>query len=252
MTEGLQIRGLSKRFGSDVIYQGFDLDLPRDRFTSIFGPNGCGKSTLINLVSGLMPRDGGTVRFGGRPIAAANLSYVFQNYREALFPWLRAIDNIHYPLKLRCVPAVERRRRVDAAIADFGIRIDLHRYPYELSGGQQQTVSILRAVITEPDILFLDEPFSALDYELTLLMRQQLQVIVQRRQITTILVSHDLDEAIQLADEVLMLTRRPTRVAERIAVALPRPRTTESLTSPGFTRLKQHSLDVFQAQVAGS
>ena len=104
MTGGLRIRGLSKRFGSDVIYHGFDLDVPRDRFTSIFGPNGCGKSTLINLVSGLMPRDGGTVLFDGRPIAAANLSYVFQNYREALFPWPRAIDNIQY----RCACATCR------------------------------------------------------------------------------------------------------------------------------------------------
>jgi len=247
---GLQIRGLLKRFGRDTVYGGFDLDLPRDHLTSIFGPNGCGKSTLINLVSGLLPRDGGQVRFGGRPIAAANLSYVFQNYREALFPWLRAVDNIHYPLKLRGMARAERRR-VDAMVAEFGISIDLHRYPYELSGGQQQTVSILRAIVTEPDILFLDEPFSALDYELTLLMRQQLQAIVQRRRMTTILVSHDLDEAVQLADEVLLLTRRPTRVAARIAVDLPRPRTAETLTSPGFVGLKQRCLDVFQAQVAG-
>ena len=246
---GLAIAGLSKRFGESVVYDGFDLELPRDRFTAIFGPNGCGKSTLINLVAGLMPRDAGVVTFGGRPIAEARLSYVFQNYREALFPWLRAMGNIEYPLKLAGIGRAERRRRVEAIVDEFNIRIDLNRYPYELSGGQQQTISILRAVITEPEILFLDEPFSALDYELTLLMREQLQAIVQRRRMTTILVSHDLDEAVQLADQVLLLTRRPTRVADVIAVELPRPRTIEILTNPDFVSAKQACLRVFREQL---
>ena len=246
---GLAIAGLSKRFGESVVYDGFDLELPRDRFTAIFGPNGCGKSTLINLVAGLMPRDAGVVTFGGRPIAEARLSYVFQNYREALFPWLLAMGNIEYPLKLAGIGRAERRRRVEAIVDEFNIRIDLNRYPYELSGGQQQTISILRAVITEPEILFLDEPFSALDYELTLLMREQLQAIVQRRRMTTILVSHDLDEAVQLADQVLLLTRRPTRVADVIAVELPRPRTIEILTNPDFVSAKQACLRVFREQL---
>jgi NitT/TauT family transport system ATP-binding protein len=246
------VRGLSKRFGDSVIYDRFDLDLPRDRLTAIFGPNGCGKSTLINLAAGLIPRDGGVVEFAGRPIAGARLSYVFQNYRDALFPWLRAIDNIQYPLRLAGLPRAERRRRAEALVAEFGIRIDLHRYPYELSGGQQQTISILRAVITEPEILFLDEPFSALDYELTLQMRQQLQAIIARRRMTTILVSHDLDEAVQLADHVLLLTRRPTRVADMVAVDLPRPRTIEALTDAAFVAAKQHCLTVFRNEIAGT
>lgn len=248
---GLSVRGLSKRFGGSVVYDRFDLDLPRDAVTAVFGPNGCGKSTLINLVAGLMPREAGEVLFGGRPASEARLSYVFQNYREALFPWLRAFDNIAYPLKLAGVARAERRWRVQALVAEFNIGIDLHRYPYELSGGQQQTISILRAVITEPDLLFLDEPFSALDYELTLAMRQQLQSIVARRRMTTVLVSHDLDEAVQLADRVLLLTRRPTQVAEVVAVDLPRPRTLETLTSPGFVATKKHCLRVFRDQVAG-
>ena len=249
---GLSVRGLSKRFGDSVVYDRFDLDLPRDRLTAVFGPNGCGKSTLINLAAGLMPRDAGVVQFAGRPIAESRLSYVFQNYRDALFPWLRAIDNIQYPLRLAGLPRAERRRRAEALVAEFGIRIDLHRYPYELSGGQQQTISILRAVITEPEILFLDEPFSALDYEMTLQMRQQLQSIIARRRMTTILVSHDLDEAVQLADHVLLLTRRPTRVAEMVAVDLPRPRTSEALTDAAFVAAKQHCLAVFRNQIAVS
>lgn len=248
MSDGLSVRGLRKRFSGSVIYDGFDLDLPRGAFISVFGPNGCGKSTLINMMAGLLPMDSGAVRFGGQPIGRARLSYVFQNYREALFPWLRAYDNIQYPMKLMGIAPAERHRRIDSALAEFGLSIDLRRYPYELSGGQQQTVSILRAILTEPDILFLDEPFSALDYEMTLLMREQMQRIFMQRRMTTVLVSHDLEEAVQLSDAVLLLTRRPTRVAELVPVGLPWPRDVAALSTPEFVAVKRHCLDVFQRE----
>ena len=176
----ITIRGLSKSFNDTVIYDKFDLDLPQGQFISIFGPNGCGKSTLINMISGLLPLDAGQVLFDGQTIQETRLSYVFQNYRDALFPWLRAIDNIHYPLKLMGLSRRERDQRVEQLLADFGVKIDLDSYPYMLSGGQQQTVSILRALVTNPEVLFLDEPFSALDYEMTLFMREQLQRIFMK------------------------------------------------------------------------
>ena len=147
----ITIRGLSKSFNDTVIYDKFDLDLPQGEFISIFGPNGCGKSTLINMISGLMPVDAGQVLFDGQTIQETRLSYVFQNYRDALFPWLRAIDNIHYPLKLMGLSRRERNQRVEQLLADFGVKIDLNSYPYMLSGGQQQTVSILRALVTNPE-----------------------------------------------------------------------------------------------------
>ena len=110
-------------------------------------------------------------------LSEIKFGYVFQNYREALFPWLRAFDNIAYPLKLMKAPRAKRRARVDELVARLGVKLDLNRYPYQMSGGQQQLVSILRALVVEPEILFLDEPFSALDYEMTLFMREQLQRI---------------------------------------------------------------------------
>jgi NitT/TauT family transport system ATP-binding protein len=246
---GIEIRGLTKAFAGGCIYRDFDLDLRDGEFVSIFGPNGCGKSTLINLVSGLTPMDGGAVMFKGRPIAQTKLSYVFQNYRDALFPWMRAIGNIQYPLKLLHQDRKTRDRRVEALLAEFDIRIDLHRYPYELSGGQQQTISILRALITDPEILFLDEPFSALDYEMTLFMRERLQHVFMKRRSTMIFVSHDLEEAVQLADRVLLLTRPPTRVAEIVPVDLPWPRDAKSLSNPEFVAIKSHCLDVFSREV---
>jgi NitT/TauT family transport system ATP-binding protein len=241
----ITIRGLSKTFSGAVIYDGFELDLPLGRFISIFGPNGCGKSTLINMISGLMPMDRGEVLYDGQRIKETRISYVFQNYREALFPWLRAIDNITYPLKLLGVPRQERQDRVGRLMAAFDVKLDLNAYPYTMSGGQQQTVSILRALVTEPDVLFLDEPFSALDYEMTLSMREQLQAIFMKTETTMLLVSHDLDEAIQLADQVVLLTRRPTRVAEIVGVDLPWPRDTRVVTSEAFAALKRRCLDIF-------
>jgi len=246
----ITIRGLSKSFNDTVIYDKFDLDLPQGEFISIFGPNGCGKSTLINMISGLMPLDAGQVLFDGQTIQETRLSYVFQNYRDALFPWLRAIDNIHYPLKLMGLSRRERDRRVEQLLVDFGVKIDLNSYPYMLSGGQQQTVSILRALVTNPEVLFLDEPFSALDYEMTLFMREQLQRIFMKTRTTTLLVSHDLEEAVQLANRVLLLTRRPTRVADFVEIDLPWPRNTESVIDPRFVALKSHCLAVFQRQIA--
>ncbi len=246
----ITIRGLSKSFNDTVIYDKFDLDLPQGEFISIFGPNGCGKSTLINMISGLMPMDAGQVLFDGQTIEETRLSYVFQNYRDALFPWIRAIDNIHYPLKVMGLSRAERDKRVEQLLADFEVKIDLNAYPYMLSGGQQQTVSILRALVTNPEVLFLDEPFSALDYEMTLFMREQLQRIFMKTRTTTLLVSHDLEEAVQLANHVLLLTRRPTRVADFVDVDLPWPRDTESVTSARFVELKSHCLGVFRRQIA--
>src|ERR1700730_7344332 len=158
------IRGLSKRFDNTVIYDNFDLDIPRGELISIFGPNGCGKSTLINMIAGLIPADQGQILFDGVPLADIKFGYVFQNYREALFPWLRAFDNIAYPLKMMRVPRAERKTRTERLVEHLGVKIDLNLYPYQMSGGQQQLVSILRALVVEPEVLFLDEPFSALAY----------------------------------------------------------------------------------------
>jgi NitT/TauT family transport system ATP-binding protein len=243
------IRGLTKHFAEAVVYDRFDLDIPRGKLVSVFGPNGCGKSTLINMIAGLVPTDGGEILFDGKPLRDIKFGYVFQNYREALFPWLRSIDNIEYPLKLMKLPRAERRVRAERLIANLGVKIDLKRYPYELSGGQQQLVSIMRALVVEPEILFLDEPFSALDYEMTLFMRDQLQRIFVETGTTTVLVSHDLEEAVYLADRILLLSRRPATVADYVRYDAARPRTDATMSEHEFVRIKGHCLEVFQREV---
>ncbi len=131
----------------------------------------------------------------------------------------------------------------------FDVKFDLKRHPYELSGGQQQTASIMRALAPDPEVLFLDEPFSALDFEMTLFIREKLQEVFLATGMTMMLVSHDLEEAVYLADEVLLLTKRPTKVAEIVRYDDPRPRTIATLSEPGFIGTKKRSLEIFQREV---
>ena len=196
-----------------------------------------------------MPFDRGEVLFDGKTLRETRIGYVFQNYRDALFPWRRAIDNIRYPLKLAGQSAQEVDRRVEQLVASFQVTFDLNRYPYELSGGQQQLVSIMRALAPQPEVLFLDEPFSALDYEMTLFIRDRLQQVFIETGTTMVLVSHDLEEAVWLADTIVLLTRRPTQVAEVLKFDAPRPRDIASLTDPVFLRTKARALEVFQREV---
>lgn len=162
---------------------------------------------------------------------------------------MTAFANIEYALKLRKVPDAEAKERVHRIIERMGVKIDLSRYPYEMSGGQQQLVSIMRALIVDPEVLFLDEPFSALDYEMTLFMREQLQRVFEETGTTMVLVSHDLEEAVYLADYVLLLSRRPARIADFPYVTMARPRTDHTLLDPNFVDLKGHCLDIFQREV---
>ena len=245
----ITIRGLTKRFQDATIYDDFDLDIPKGKIVSVFGPNGCGKSTLINMISGILPYDAGQILFEGKEARDTRIGYVFQNYREAVFPWMRAIDNIRYPLQYLDIAKGERQARLDRLVESFEVKFDLNRYPYQMSGGQQQLVSIMRALVVDPEVLFLDEPFSALDYEMVMFLRERLQKVLTERQTTTMLVSHDLDEAVLLADEVLLLTKRPTRVAENLPFDVPRPRTADTTLSPAFITTKTRALEIFQQEV---
>ena len=245
----ITIRNLKKSFGDTPLYSNFNLDIPSGKFISVFGPNGCGKSTLINLIAGLMPIDGGEILFDGRNVKEVPIGYVFQNYRDALFPWLKIIENIEYPLIVKGVGKSERKRRVEELIAQFDVKFDIYRRPYELSGGQQQLVSILRALAPKPEVMFLDEPFSALDYEMTLFIRDKLQTIFTQTGMTMILVSHDLEDAVFLADHVLLLTKKPTQVADIVNFNAGRPRTDATLVDQEFLFAKSKSLEIFKHEV---
>lgn len=245
----IEVRGLYKSFAGQPLYEDFNLNLPNNQLISIFGPNGCGKSTLINTISGLIPCDRGEIRIHGKPIRRAKIGYVFQNYRDSMFPWMSAYDNIAYPLRVKGVPERECRDRVEQSIHTFNIRLDLKRYPYSFSGGQQQMVSILRALVADPEILFLDEPFSALDFETTLFVRDKLQEIFMATGIPMVMVVHNLEEAVFLADTILLLSKRPTRLVQAVPFQPPRPRTPETLSSSEFIDVSRHCLEIFRQEM---
>lgn len=245
----VSVQGLGKSFGEFVLYDDFNLNLANNQLVSVFGPNGCGKSTLINMISGLIPYDRGEIRIHGKPIRKARIGYVFQNYRDAMLPWLSAYDNIAYPLRVKGVPEKECRDRVEQLISTFNIQLDLKRYPYNFSGGQQQLISIMRALVADPEVLFLDEPFSALDFETTLFVRDKLQEIFMTTQIPMFMVVHNLEEAVFLADTILLLSKRPTRLVEMVAFTAPRPRSFETLSSPEFIETSRHCLEIFRQEM---
>ena len=244
------IRGLSKRFDKAVIYDNFDLDIPRGELISVFGPNGCGKSTLINMIAGLIPVDAGT-----DPVRRH--AAVGDQVRLRVPELSRGVVSVDARLRQHLLSAEDDEGaagRAQARAPRSWSRISASRsisikYPYQMSGGQQQLVSIMRALVVEPEILFLDEPFSALDYEMTLFMREQLQRLFMETRTTTVLVSHDLEEAVYLADRVLLLSRYPARVADFVAYDGARPRTDATLSDPEFVRMKAHCLEVFQREV---
>ena len=243
------IRGLDKSFGGVTLYNDFNLDIPKGKIVSIFGPNGCGKSTLINMISGLMPIDSGEILFDGKTLEKTTIGYVFQNYRDALFPWMSSWDNIAYPLKRSGLSKEKVKARVDELVTLFDIKFNLKLYPYELSGGQMQTVSIMRALAPSPEILFLDEPFSALDFEMTLFIRSKLQEANLSTGVTMMIVSHDLEDAVFLADKILLLTRRPTKIAEYLNFTMDKPRTPESVSADEFIKTKALALEIFQREM---
>ena len=243
------IRGLCKSFAGSPLYTDFNLDLPRGEIVSIFGPNGCGKSTLMNMIAGLVPLDAGEILFDGKTLKQTDIGYVFQNYRDALFPWISARDNIAYPLRRKGMKEAQVRERVDELVKLFEIRFDLARYPYELSGGQMQTVCIMRALAPRPEVMFLDEPFSALDFEMTLFIREKLQEAHLATGVTMVIVSHDLEDAVFLADHILLLTRRPTRIAAFVPFEMPRPRLPEAVSDERFVRVKARTLEVFRREM---
>jgi NitT/TauT family transport system ATP-binding protein len=236
----LSLKHISKSFESKLILKNISFDVEENSFVSIFGPNASGKTTLLNIISGLINPTKGELVWNNS--FEKKVSYVFQNYRETLFPWRNVWENIALPLKLGGVEKNTRKQKVQQLIEKFAIDIDLNKFPYELSGGQQQLVSIMRAIITEPALLLLDEPFSALDFQKRLFLQSKLLEIWEQTKTTIIFVSHDLEEAIYMADEVILLGKNPTEIVKKQNVNIKRPREISDLATSNFITIKESFL----------
>ncbi len=251
-TGGVEIRDLSKWYNVDgrrlVVLDHFSLSAAPGEFVTLFGPNGCGKTTLLRVLAGLDRPSEGTMSIGGRPPSEAAIAFVFQNYRESLFPWRTVADNLAFPLELQGHSPEDIKRRVDEILAEFGLLEFARMYPYQLSGGKQQLVAIGRALAQGPDILLLDEPFSALDYHTRLEMEDWVLQLRSRINKTVLFVSHDLDEALLLGDRVAFLSRRPARIMAILEPHLAADRSVATMASREFEELRARALGIVGGQ----
>lgn len=245
----IAVEGASKAFGQGPtrkpVLKDITLEVGKGEFLTFFGPNGCGKTTLLNVLGGIESLDEGTLTIDSGT-AKPHVGYIFQDYRGNLMPWLTVAQNIAFPLKIRGVPKRERVVKVEALRDRFGFTVDLDARTYTLSGGQAQLTSILRALIIDPDILLMDEPFSALDYQTNLSLYDKVLKIWETAGVTILLVSHDLDEAIYLGERTVFLTQRPAAIAAVLENNLPRPKCLAQMGTEAFAGLKAKALHIFQ------
>jgi NitT/TauT family transport system ATP-binding protein len=254
----LELTGIQKTFGSGLLQTHalghIDLSVVEGEFLAIVGPSGCGKSTLLQIAAGLTPASAGTVQFNGLPVnePPSGIVYLFQQYGNSLFPWRTVLNNVafaveHKPGMTRALARAHSLRYLEmVGLADFA-----HRYPWQLSGGMQQRVTIARALAAEPRILLMDEPFSSVDALTRLELHALILDLWTRHRFTAVLVTHDVDEAVFLADRIVVLSSRPSKVSKVIQTELPRPRDSiNTIESDRFLSLRHEILSMLLGRSA--
>lgn len=250
----LEVEGVSKFFkiqqdGGVSILQIIDdisFQLEEGSFLSIIGPSGCGKSTLMRLMDGLQKSDEGEVRIKGRAVTGPSpeRGMVFQNHN--LMPWRTVIKNVEFGLEMLGVSKQERRSRALSILETVDLTGFSEAYPSQLSGGMQQRVGLARALVLNPELLLMDEPFGALDAQTKVLLQEQLERLCRRLQNTVVFVTHDIEEALYLSDRILVMGTRPGRIMEDIQIPFPRPRESTLRASAEFAQLKQRLWSILQ------
>jgi NitT/TauT family transport system ATP-binding protein len=240
----LNLRNVSKVFGSpdngsDQVraVNEVSLSVQAGEFFSIIGPSGCGKSTLLRVIGGLLSASAGEVTVGAEKVTGPHpwLGMIFQE--ESTFPWRTTLGNVEFGLEMRGVGQEQRRTKAREMLRLVGLSGFETRYPAELSGGMKQRVAIARALVLEPKILLMDEPFGALDEQTRIILGEELLRIRDQLKQTIILVTHNINESVQLSDRVMIMTARPGRVKEVVAIDLPHPRDSSIIASERFGRL---------------
>ncbi|WP_344784414.1 ABC transporter ATP-binding protein [Microbacterium kribbense] len=243
----LEVEHLTKTYGAGstayTALADISFGVRSQELVTVVGPSGAGKTTLLKCIAGLMEPSGGQVLFEGSPVRGVRkgLAVVFQDYARSLYPWFSVARNVALPLAAAKVPRAEREERVSTALEAVGLAAARHKKPYQLSGGMQQRVAIARALAYRPSVLLMDEPFASVDAQ----TRAELEDLVLKARaefgITLVFITHDIDEAVYLADRVVVLSPPPARVSETVQVALPMPRdqiATKEL--PEFGHLRAH------------
>lgn len=246
------VDAVGKIFGEDenefLAIDRIDLSIATNEFVSIVGTSGCGKSTLLNMVGGLAEPTFGDILIDGKPVTGPgrDRGFVFQGY--SLFEWMSVEDNIRFALEKSRMSKAEKAELVRQFVHEVGLAGFEKAYPRQLSGGMRQRVAIARALVYKPSLLLMDEPFGALDAQTRGMMQELLLKIWEDHKVTVLFVTHDVEEAILLADRVAVLASRPGRLKKDIAVDLPRPRSYDIVTSPEFSAYKRDILGLIREE----
>jgi NitT/TauT family transport system ATP-binding protein len=253
----IALEGASKEFvgrGETVLaLQPTSVEIARERFVALVGPSGCGKSTVLNMIAGLQQPTAGRVVYDGNPVTGPNRQVGYMTQKDTLLPWRSVADNIGLALelKIRSTSRGDRDDRVARMIELVGLKGFERHYPGELSGGMRKRVSLARSLIYEPETLLMDEPFAALDAQLRLVMHDELLRLTRLRRMTVVFVTHDLGEAITLADLVVVFTGRPGRIKGLREIPLPHPRDAFRVRfSNDFARLHEELWNELKDEVA--
>ena len=254
-TNGLALRAKGVRFSyvdqttldNLLAIERIDLEIPEGQFVAIVGPSGCGKSTFVKIVNGLLPDYEGDIEVLQSRAEGTAHAMVFQD--AALFPWFTVLNNVAYGLRCRGVPAKVAHERAMPYIRMVGLAGFEQKFPYQLSGGMQQRANLARALTVDPEILLMDEPFAALDAQTRELMQAELLRIWEEADKTVLFITHQIDEAIYLADRVLVMSARPGRILADIPVELPRPRELRIKRTPEFTALADRIWELITPQL---
>ncbi|MFG2025260.1 ABC transporter ATP-binding protein [Streptomyces sp. NPDC048825] len=252
----LEVTGLGKHFslGTGAATHAIgdvSLSVADGEFVAIVGPSGCGKTTLLRCLSGLLRPDQGQVRYAGQPVnrVPSDLAIVFQEYNRSLFPWLTVRRNVEFGLS--DLPRAVRRERAREALERVRLEGFADHFPWQLSGGMQQRVAIARAIALHPRVLLMDEPFASVDAQTRTALEEMTASISAALGLTTLLITHDIDEAIFMADRVVVLSARPSRVVAELPVDIPRPRDELAVKAlPEFSDLRRRIHDLIGASPA--
>lgn len=243
----IKIRGLTLSYGdAPPVLDGLDLDVRAGELVCVVGPSGCGKSSMLNVVAGFLRGSSGEVRVDGEPVTGPDRRRLFIFQESGLFPWLTVGENVGLGLLDR--PQAARAKVVAEKLDLVGLAGTEALYPAELSGGMKQRVELARALSADPDVLYMDEPFGALDFLTRIKVRQDLVRIWERARKTILFVTHDVDESVQLADRVVVLSRRPTTIRKVIEVDLPRPR---DMSSAGYLAVRDEIFETMGLDHSG-
>ena len=248
----LVVDDIVKRFetpdGVLIALDHVSLNVAPGEFVGVIGPSGCGKSTLFNVIGGLLDGYEGTVKVAGERVRGPHpaIGMIFQE--ESTFPWRTVIDNVAFPLEIAGMPKARRLEKAKRFVRLVGLDGFERRYPAELSGGMRQRVGIARVLIMQPQVLLMDEPFGSLDAQTRMVMQELLLQVWERHHQTVLFITHDIEEALLLADRVCVMTARPGRIKKSIDVGIPRPRAIEVTTSPEFNALRREVLALIREE----